>query len=56
MGGQEKALQTKTNKQTNTTDNHNSPSGFFQNPRANKQHTWIINSEYHYPTPVLYGE
>ena len=32
MGGQDNVTTTTT---TNTTDDHNTPSGFFQNPRAN---------------------
>ena len=42
MGGQNSVT---TNKQqtTNTTDNHNSPSGFFQNPRANNTINQQIN-------------
>ena len=38
MGGQKSVTKKQqTNEQTNTTDDHNSPSGFFQNHRANKQ-------------------
>ena len=41
-GGQGKALQTTTNnKLTNTTDDHNSAPGFFQNPWANNPKTAI---------------
>ena len=42
MGGQssvtiKQQTNEQTNKRTNTTNDHNSPSGFFQNPRANDE-------------------
>ena len=50
-GRGKKALQT-NNAQTNTTDDYNTPSGFFQNPRANNYSivvtppTSIVNSRF----------
>ena len=61
MGGRQKELQTtneqtneqtnkQTNQQTNTTNDNNSPPGFFQNPRANKSSFFTIIGIYLFPT------